>query len=289
MEVLVGDFNGDGKTDVMKFDVSSSGSGQNGLWVGLSDGSKFNTSQWGTWTTTPWMKVLSGNFTGDRKYSRPVDDVMKFDVPAPVSESEKTQCKYDGGIWVDLYWVSYCDKVLATISDIGQTLINPVVQGYKIYFGVVGGGVTTRDLPDYVVQRLTGHFNRSTLDRVMYGASQYTSSGMAMTDCDKIYFPEGQGYVIAIKDGRLFEKNTYGNYVNKDKIRLLLHELFHVQQCIDWYGRENYADMWYGQLARSTFVELFTNTRNVSPRTIHNAMPMEDEAEDNAKTILDKL
>jgi hypothetical protein len=34
MEVLVGDFNGDGKTDVMKFDVSSSGSGQNGLWVG---------------------------------------------------------------------------------------------------------------------------------------------------------------------------------------------------------------------------------------------------------------
>ena len=91
------------------------------------------------------------------------------------------------------------------------------------------------------------------------------------------------------QDGRLFEKNAYGDYVNSDKIRLLLHELSHVQQCIDWLGRENYADLWFGQLAGSTIVELFTNTRKVSPRTIHNAMPMEDEAEDNAKTILGKL
>jgi len=44
MKVLAGDFNGDGKTDVMKFDVpgSGSGSGSYGLWVGLAPSSQEN-------------------------------------------------------------------------------------------------------------------------------------------------------------------------------------------------------------------------------------------------------
>ncbi len=78
MKVLAGDFNGDGKTDVMKFDVVGSNPNSSGLWVGLSDGTKFNTTQWATWQSYEGMKVLAGDFNGDGK-----TDVMKFDVPIP--------------------------------------------------------------------------------------------------------------------------------------------------------------------------------------------------------------
>jgi hypothetical protein len=77
IKVLAGDFNGDGRTDVMKFDVPASGTAPAGLWVGLSDGGRFDTTRWGIWDTSKDIKVLAGDFNGDGMI-----DVMKFDVPA---------------------------------------------------------------------------------------------------------------------------------------------------------------------------------------------------------------
>ncbi|HXG68225.1 MAG TPA: VCBS repeat-containing protein, partial [Blastocatellia bacterium] len=74
MKVLAGDFNGDGRDDVMKFDVFNTCG--HGLWVGLSSGSSFNATRWATWCTDTRMQVLAGDFDGDGKA-----DVMKFDVP----------------------------------------------------------------------------------------------------------------------------------------------------------------------------------------------------------------
>jgi hypothetical protein len=91
MMVLAGDFNGDGKTDVMKFDVNQAGrEAPGGLWVGLSDGRQFHTTQWATWTTSPHMKVLVGDFNGDGKA-----DVMKFDV-------DPSGRQLRGGLWVGI-------------------------------------------------------------------------------------------------------------------------------------------------------------------------------------------
>jgi hypothetical protein len=79
--VLAGDFDGDGRDDVMKFDNGSPG----GLWVGLARNGSFQTTNWSNWWMTADTHVLAGDFDGDGR-----DDVMKFDNGAP------------GGLWVGL-------------------------------------------------------------------------------------------------------------------------------------------------------------------------------------------
>src|SRR5436189_193009 len=46
MNVLLGDFTARRTSDLMKIDVPTSGTSNGGLWVGLSDGTQFITSQW---------------------------------------------------------------------------------------------------------------------------------------------------------------------------------------------------------------------------------------------------
>jgi uncharacterized protein YkwD len=60
----VGDFNGDGKQDLMAFDQGS------GSWyVKLSTGSGFSAPQlWNRWSpSVPWVNIITGDFTGNGK------------------------------------------------------------------------------------------------------------------------------------------------------------------------------------------------------------------------------
>jgi hypothetical protein len=62
-DVLMGDFNGDGKTDIV---ARAAQSGD--VWVGLSTGSTFQFSRWTTWSTgVNWVDVRVGDFNGDGK------------------------------------------------------------------------------------------------------------------------------------------------------------------------------------------------------------------------------
>jgi len=64
VDVQVGDFNGDGKSDITGRDL------QNGQWwTALSNGSTaFATSLWATWNpTVTWADVKVGDFNGDGK------------------------------------------------------------------------------------------------------------------------------------------------------------------------------------------------------------------------------
>ncbi len=58
VDVQVGDFNGDGKSDITGRALES---GQ--WWTGLSTGSAFTTSLWATWSpAVNWVDVRSGDF-----------------------------------------------------------------------------------------------------------------------------------------------------------------------------------------------------------------------------------
>jgi hypothetical protein len=62
IDVQTGDFNGDGKADIVGRDLAGN------WWVGLSNGSSFSTTLWGHWNpNVTWVDVHVGNFTGDGK------------------------------------------------------------------------------------------------------------------------------------------------------------------------------------------------------------------------------
>jgi hypothetical protein len=56
--VLEGDFNNDGRTDVI-------GQTDGGWWVGLSSGTSFSTTRWGGWSDLAWQDVAVADLNGD--------------------------------------------------------------------------------------------------------------------------------------------------------------------------------------------------------------------------------
>jgi FG-GAP-like repeat len=59
-DVQTGDFNGDGRADIVGRDSAGN------WWVGLSNGSSFTTTLWGRWNPNfTWVDVHFGDFTGD--------------------------------------------------------------------------------------------------------------------------------------------------------------------------------------------------------------------------------
>jgi FG-GAP-like repeat len=63
VDVVTGDFNGDGLTDIAARDLHSGN-----WWVGISTGSSFTTTLWTTWApNVTWTDVKVGDFTGDGK------------------------------------------------------------------------------------------------------------------------------------------------------------------------------------------------------------------------------
>jgi hypothetical protein len=170
----------------------------------------------------------------------------------------------------------------AALAD-SQLIINTLLKTYRAYFAAIDAGAEMRQLPFNVKQKLAPHYAHQLLERVWYGESHNLMiKDTAMTDCSNIYFPSGSGMIDMIENGKLFDEKY------KDDLKWLLHELTHCEQCEALGGRDAYAATWFGELAATTITQLILNPGNVNEKLLHDAMPMEKEAEQKALKILSR-
>lgn len=176
---------------------------------------------------------------------------------------------------------------LSKVRNAAATL-NPVsiTKAYDLYFAHVAGGRTKekRGLPRAVVQKLQPHY-RFDLDEVRIGESNRTTGWkkgdwVAMTNCTTIWFPDGSDMVDRIQRDAL----------DDDRLHWFAHELQHVEQCFEKGGKRNYAKMWFGQVP-ATWLQLITNGKpgDVREGGLHDAMPMEEDADRKADAVLEAL
>jgi hypothetical protein len=133
---------------------------------------------------------------------------------------------------------------------------------YKTFFSWVGDKATLEKMPQLLIDKLDQYYDNNLKD-IRYG---YTSKfkDLAMTDCYNIYFGDKK-MIDAIKNNNMSDTQT----------RWLLHELAHTEQCYKIKGRNNYAKMWFKQMA-SSIKPPYTSDLI---KKIHDKMPMEVQAD----------
>lgn len=159
-------------------------------------------------------------------------------------------------------------------------------KGYKTFFSYVSDDVDRDRLPASLREDLQPYFDNNLYD-VRYGYSNRAgdTGASAITDCYRIYFGGNKGArtIADIESGNFRE--------DKSELKLLLHELTHTEQCYEYgknksysYKRKKYAKKWFEEVAT-------TWLRNPSDNIwrIHDAMPLEDNARDNANELIDEV
>jgi V8-like Glu-specific endopeptidase len=137
--VLAGDFNADGRTDVMKLDNGQPG----GVWVGLSNGSAFTTTKWADWFMSPDTQVIAGRFAGlDLRW-----DILKVDNQSQDAALNMWIGRSTGSSFVGsnegAYWIQPQLTLLAADHN-GDIRHDAVIFGH----GAAGAGkITIRTTP----------------------------------------------------------------------------------------------------------------------------------------------
>ncbi len=209
------------------------------------------------------------------------------------TESPAARCKSKGEqyIWLGpenkLGRCTQLRKEVMAIKTATQAY-KPHVWAYLAYFKTVSAGAKKRSLPPKVKSEISKYFPKNVLNTVKYASSKHTWGGNAMTDCSTIYFSSksGKGMVTAINKPEYLFDGGHGN-----ALHLLLHEIGHVKQCIDWGGRLNYADKWFSQVPISVQAEIIENAGlpYAKMKAVHDRMPMEKQTENRANSIMSGL
>lgn len=151
----------------------------------------------------------------------------------------------------------------------------PTYDLYKAFFTLVDSGAgSKKSIPAELQEKIKPYYKNS-LSSIRIAATSNFADNWAITDCNNIY--------VGGSFGKDFVKALTENKLSPAQTRLLLHELAHSEQC-DASGRKKYAETWFKQV-QSTLL----SNPNGNIRTIHNAMPMEKNAETKAQETLPKI
>jgi len=173
-------------------------------------------------------------------------------------------------------------KVKKAVQKVKEVVnsVRLAVNGYKIFFKIVDKNSSGKSkLPHWFIQKFQ-KFYKNNLKSVEVHESTKVVGSNAMTDCSKIYFPKGS--ILSALAGK---------QENFNKLRWLLHEVSHTEQCYKKGGRNNYAGMWFGNLpigVLSAIGKADTDGDGAIDKykdRLHDKMPMESDAEQKAREL----
>ena len=111
---------------------------------------------------------------------------------------------------------------------------------------------------------------------VKWGYASNTPS-TCITDCDKIYC-NNENLIKWIRDPW-----------PSDDVSIIFHELAHVDQCRARGSRKSYALLWFNNLPKGFFGALDPKIKDEFKDKVHDAMPMEKQAESRAQAVMREL
>lgn len=177
------------------------------------------------------------------------------------------------------YNYSQTDDLVAALSFKNFTKefqkVIPTYDLYKAFFTLVDSGAGSKKaIPADLLAKIKPYY-KNNLGNVRISATSNFADNWAITDCNNIY--------VGGSFGKDFMTALQANTLSSSQLRLLLHELAHTEQCSN-SGRKAYADTWFKQVQKTIL-----SNPNGNIRTIHNAMPLEKDAETKAQDTLPKI
>lgn len=158
---------------------------------------------------------------------------------------------------------------------------------YRIYMAWLASGVRGGygALSAPLASRLDPHYGHD-LSAAAYAYTSRLPATLAVADCTTVYF--GNESTVAVL--------RRGEQLTTRQLRWLAHELTHGEQCERWGGRAQFARTWFSQANAQAWSTVrsgrgwaalgeWLRTRYI--RDLHDAMPMEIEADARAREVLD--
>jgi hypothetical protein len=162
------------------------------------------------------------------------------------------------------------------------------IRAFETWMQQLDTGQPRHPLPESYRTVLRPYYPKVDLGAIRFAFSDRQPFDNATTDCDTIYFNDA-AYVETLRDAR-----------PNPRLEWLLHELVHPEQCAAAGGREGYAKRWWAEIeaavaASHETVDLFQDSDAIMAQLeklsarLHDAMPMEREADTRAQAVLAQL
>ena len=145
---------------------------------------------------------------------------------------------------------------------------------FYAYLGQMAMGNATYSLPTELADALQPFYPGINLSQWRFGFSDRQPLDNATTACEVTWF-NSSSMVDQLRTAE-----------NLRRVHWLAHELRHYEQCVEVGGRDAYSKLWWDDLDAVVLEQLL---RGGNMDDVHDAMGMEDNAENRADDVLDGL